>query len=66
MSQLRRACTALGLTLLVATALGAVGSAPAGPAHTRTPAGGHSVVQADGRPEVNNTGSSYDPPGAKM
>ncbi|MEU6775103.1 hypothetical protein [Streptomyces sp. NPDC046759] len=64
MYQLRRACTALALTLLAATALGAAGSA--GLAHTRTPAGEHGIVQADGRTEVNNTGSSYNPPGAKM
>ncbi|MGW4562940.1 hypothetical protein ACWEN3_11200 [Streptomyces sp. NPDC004561] len=63
MSQLPRACTALGLTLLAATALGTVGSTLAGPAHTRTPGGEHSV---DWRTDVNNTGSSYDPPNAKM
>ncbi|MEU3028122.1 hypothetical protein ACPCBC_16535 [Streptomyces incarnatus] len=66
MSQLTRACTALGLTLLAVTALGTAGSALAGPAHTRTPGGEHSVVRAEDRTEVNNTGSNYDPPPAKM
>ncbi|GHI10170.1 hypothetical protein AQI88_26435 [Streptomyces cellostaticus] len=62
MSKLPRACAALGLTLLAASALGAAGSASAGLAHTRTPMGKHIVIQA----AVNNTGSEYHPPGAKM
>ncbi|MFD3555046.1 hypothetical protein [Streptomyces goshikiensis] len=68
MFKLPRACAALGLTLLAATALGAAGLAPAALAHTPTPVGQRTVVQADGMgaghdevPEVNNTGSSFDP-----
>ncbi|AKL70757.1 MULTISPECIES: hypothetical protein [Streptomyces] len=66
MFKLPRACAALGLTLLAATALGAAGLTPAALAHTPTPVGQRVVVQADGvghdaEPEVNNTGSSFDP-----
>ncbi|AYV32683.1 hypothetical protein HET69_36045 [Streptomyces sp. CJ_13] len=66
MFKLPRACAALGLTLLAATALGAAGLAPAALAHTPTPVGQRVAVQADGvgndaAPEVNNTGSSFDP-----
>ncbi|OKK15681.1 hypothetical protein AMK16_27780 [Streptomyces sp. CB00455] len=66
MFKLPRACAALGLTLLAATALGAAGLTPAALAHTPTPVGQRIAVQADGvgddiLPEVNNTGSSFDP-----
>ncbi|MER8096448.1 hypothetical protein [Streptomyces goshikiensis] len=65
MFKLPRACVALGLTLLAATALGAAGLTPAALAHTPTPVGQRVVVQAgtghDEAPEVNNTGSSFDP-----
>lgn len=66
MSKLPRTRAALGLTLLAATALGAVALGSAGPAPTRMPAGEHTVVRAGGDPDVNNTGSSFVRPGQKM
>ncbi|MEU7427004.1 hypothetical protein ACGFX8_23785 [Streptomyces sp. NPDC048362] len=66
MSKPPRVCTALGLALLAATALGATTGLP----HTHTPTAPHTAVQAGtghlSDPEVNNTGSSYEPPTAKM